>query len=92
MVIGIVGPVGEGVAELDLDMLDADVLVEDIIDNAAIVVAEMELEEELDNEEINWYSGRPFGPPHISAVLPAHVIEHLPSVVIVEPAVWNSPQ
>jgi hypothetical protein len=71
-----------------------DVLAEALVElgvNAVVVMVE-ELEEELDDEDVNCYSERPFVPPHISAMLPAQVMEHLQSVAVVEPAARVLPQ
>lgn len=68
-------------------MLVVDVLedVEDVedVEDIVVVVAELTLEMEL-YADVSSYRESPFAPPHISAVLPAQVMEHLPSVAIAE--------
>ncbi len=56
-----------------------------------VIVGELE-PEDLEDDAVNWYNDRPFDPPQISRILPAHAIEHLPSVAAVEPAVRELPQ
>lgn len=85
----------EDVVELRVEVDDSTlvedkvVLVRDESDDEILEDTELveEICEELTDEEdamtvMFWYSVRPFEPPQISSELPAHFIEHRPSVAM----------